>query len=180
MASSEFGGLTFTETANNTIITFDIDNKDTLTLTLGGDNLQGIIGIRVSDLFIVLDELTYKSKDDDASTVTYELKNSGLRNLFNEFKQVPIEVITDTFQTTGQINESGTDYHLEGDKLVLGNAINKKSKVSILAGEYTTIDNMPNTLSNAVVAMAGVLYQDNTTKEIPASITAQVQEYRNI
>ena len=179
MASSEFGGLQFTETVNSTIVTFDIDNKDLLTLTLGGDNIQGIIGVRVGDTFITIDELDYKSKDDDAGTVTYELNNSGLRLLFNEFKQVAVEVITDTFVMTGQTSDGNT-YELEDDKLILNEPVDKKSKVSVVSGEYASIESMPNALSNAVVAMAGVLYQDNTTKQIPATITAQVQEYRDI
>ena len=91
---------------------------------------------------------------------------------------MPVEVITDTFKTSGETSDGNT-YELEDDRLVLSEAVNKKSKVSIISGEYTTIENMPNTLSNAVVAMAGVLYQDNTTKEIPANIKGQVQEYRN-
>ena len=44
------------------IVLFDVDNKDTLTLTLGGDNLQGVIGVRVGESFITIDELDYKSE----------------------------------------------------------------------------------------------------------------------
>ena len=180
MASSEFGGLEFTAEVNGTIVIFDIDNQDTLTLLLGGDNLQGVIGVRVDEVFITIDELDYKEKDDSAPTVTYELKNSGLRLLFNEFKQVPVEVVTNEFITEGEIGDSGVSYKLDGDKLTLSDEVDMMSKVSVLAGEYQSIDDMPKTLSNAVIAMASILYEDNTTKEIPANIKGQLQEFRSI